>query len=410
MSDDPKISMMREVAAGLDLMIEQTIDLFRNTGIEIFYWIKSWSPSKKRAVFLGFSAVAPVTALVFWLLSNPSNFEWFTFEYWKAGGNTSRSEVFRNLGLFAIAILGFVFAAWRTIIARRQTYLTEQGQITDRYAKAVEMLSAPEARTRIGGIYALSRIAKDSPSRDFIPVMDTLCEFVRNPPYRKERSEREAERRNVERLESEEAVDPAPVLCPDIHAAIHVINERLEDYGRPNYEPNFRRAVFRELDLTGLRFSEASTFRADFSFCDLSGSVFENAFLNEAIFEGATLVGTIFYNSHLRRANFRGAQLVNANLSRARLIGACLANANLNGADLTEANLERADLTSARFYHARLHNANLAGSTITSNPIGRFRISQDQINTARPSPPPETIPLGIVWPFESRNGEWMRRV
>src|ERR1051326_4057166 len=47
---------------------------------------------------------------------------------------------------------------------RRTHELTEQGQITDRYTKAVEQLGSDKLDVRIGGIYALERITRDSPN------------------------------------------------------------------------------------------------------------------------------------------------------------------------------------------------------------------------------------------------------
>ena len=47
---------------------------------------------------------------------------------------------------------------------QRRTYeLTEQGQVTDRYTKAIEQLGSDKLDVTIGGIYALERIARDSP-------------------------------------------------------------------------------------------------------------------------------------------------------------------------------------------------------------------------------------------------------
>src|SRR5215204_5738600 len=50
--------------------------------------------------------------------------------------------------------------------------LTEQGQITERFTRAIEQLGAtdetsnkPRLELRLGGIYALERIAKDSPEK-----------------------------------------------------------------------------------------------------------------------------------------------------------------------------------------------------------------------------------------------------
>jgi hypothetical protein len=47
---------------------------------------------------------------------------------------------------------------------RRTLELTEQGQVTDRYTKAIEQLGSDKLDVRIGGIYALERIARDSAS------------------------------------------------------------------------------------------------------------------------------------------------------------------------------------------------------------------------------------------------------
>ncbi len=45
---------------------------------------------------------------------------------------------------------------------RRTLELTEQGQVTERYTKAIEQLGSDKLDIRIGGIYALERIARDS--------------------------------------------------------------------------------------------------------------------------------------------------------------------------------------------------------------------------------------------------------
>ena len=57
---------------------------------------------------------------------------------------------------------------------QRRTYeLTEQGQVTDRYTKAIEQLGSTTVDVTIGGIYSLERIARDSPS-DHPTVMEVL--------------------------------------------------------------------------------------------------------------------------------------------------------------------------------------------------------------------------------------------
>ena len=46
--------------------------------------------------------------------------------------------------------------------AQRTLEVTEQGQYTDRYTKAIGQFGSKEIDMRIGGIYALERIAQDS--------------------------------------------------------------------------------------------------------------------------------------------------------------------------------------------------------------------------------------------------------
>lgn len=58
---------------------------------------------------------------------------------------------------------------------------TLQGQYTDRYTKAIEQLGhqGPEGlQVRLGGVYALERLARDSP-RDQPTIIEVLSAFIR---------------------------------------------------------------------------------------------------------------------------------------------------------------------------------------------------------------------------------------
>jgi hypothetical protein len=62
--------------------------------------------------------------------------------------------------------------------------LTEQGQITDRFTRAIDQLGKTDDKgdklfeIRLGGIYALERIARDS-EVDHWPIMEVLSAYVR---------------------------------------------------------------------------------------------------------------------------------------------------------------------------------------------------------------------------------------
>jgi hypothetical protein len=63
-------------------------------------------------------------------------------------------------------------------ITTRTLELTEQGHITERYTKAIEQLGSDKLDVRLGGIYALERLAIDS-ERDHPTVVEVLGAFVR---------------------------------------------------------------------------------------------------------------------------------------------------------------------------------------------------------------------------------------
>ena len=55
-----------------------------------------------------------------------------------------------------------LLAAGALIFTGRNFLLSREGQVTDRYTKAIEQLGSDKLDVRIGGIYALERIAHDS--------------------------------------------------------------------------------------------------------------------------------------------------------------------------------------------------------------------------------------------------------
>ena len=59
-----------------------------------------------------------------------------------------------------------------------QTKADQQRRIIESFSKAIEQLGSDKLEVRLGGIYALERISRESPS-DHWPVMETLTAFVR---------------------------------------------------------------------------------------------------------------------------------------------------------------------------------------------------------------------------------------
>jgi Right handed beta helix region len=87
--------------------------------------------------------------------------------------NDARTTLLQAVGGLALLIgLYFTAKTWRT---------TQEGQVTDRFTKAINQIGegGPEKLAlRLGGIYALERIARES-KRDYGPMMEILTAYVR---------------------------------------------------------------------------------------------------------------------------------------------------------------------------------------------------------------------------------------
>jgi hypothetical protein len=231
--------------------------------------------------------------------------------------------------------------------------VTEQGQITERYTKAIEQLGSGKLDVRLGGIYALERIAKDS-ERDHPTVVEVLSAFVRehSDPVHTESEPSMAKVLNAflqgDSQPAVEQPDDKPKLKPttDVRAAIAVL-------GRLPSRLDVPRA-----DLTRADFAGAALYRANLSGFGLSDADLQGAGLMEANLQQANLLwanlrraylhGANLQEANLRQAHLHGANLQDANLRQAHLKGADLWGAELEGANLRTANLQKVDLTAVR--------------------------------------------------------------
>jgi hypothetical protein len=77
-----------------------------------------------------------------------------------------------------VAFLVAVGAAGTVWFTARTYALNREGQVTDRYTKAVGQLGADSSPVRVGGVYALERIGNDS-DKDRTTIIYVLGAFIR---------------------------------------------------------------------------------------------------------------------------------------------------------------------------------------------------------------------------------------
>jgi len=212
-------------------------------------------------------------------------------------------------------------------VSRAQLDVAREGQLTDRFAKAIAQLGDEKMEIGLGGIYALERIARDS-ERDYNPIIDVLTAYLRNRARKP-------------------ATGDIPAEPPsDIQAALTVVARRSHAYND---------GETRRLNLAGVFIPGADLPHAQFD-----GAIFVDATLDNANLGGAHLRDADLHGAHLESVNLGSADLRDANLAGVVLTGeADLAHANLTGANLTNAQMKRVILYKSRLEGATLNNADL---------------------------------------------------
>ena len=269
--------------------------------------LKRWAAWPRGVRWLAGGIAAAVLALaVAWVLFVPAA-DWLAHhDVGSATGPLLQTATGCRPGPTADARRGPVAAGGAALFTcARNSGCPEQGQVTDRYTKAIEQLGSDKLDVRIGGIYALERIARDS-ARDHPTVMEVLTAFIREHSHEQRPQPDPGSKERFRRR--------------DIQAAVTVVG---------------RREVKR--DIRRIHLARAHLMGANLRAADLAGANLIRVYLDHAHLRGANLTGANLTGAKLIRADLTGAKLIGANLTRAKFTGADLIGADLTGADLRSA-------------------------------------------------------------------------
>ncbi|MCY3957411.1 MAG: pentapeptide repeat-containing protein [Chloroflexi bacterium] len=294
------------------------------------------------------------------------------------GDLESGSTTIRNLGLVIGGIVAAVLAVWRSRVAERQASAAHQQAVTaqrsllnERYQRGAEMLGSDVLSVRLGGIYALDRLAAEQPDNYHIQVMQLFCAFARRPHH--QHGDKPLDPQDLKsdyRLGKDQS--GAPNLIPiaeysraifpslDIQAVMEAICSRDELRRNTELTANFK-VDLSESDLSRLALVRIppNLAHATMWAINLTGAHLPSANLQSAVLSNAALSG-----ANLLRADLSGANLRNSDLS-----GTVLSTANLTGAVLIKADLSKAKVIGADFAGAVLKDSNLSGAEFSGMPL-----------------------------------------
>ncbi|RJQ79793.1 pentapeptide repeat-containing protein [Pseudonocardiaceae bacterium YIM PH 21723] len=199
----------------------------------------------------------------------------------------------------ALVLIG-ASATWR------QVQVNREGQITDRFTHAIDQLGSDNIDVRLGGLYALERLTRDSP-HDRSAIGSIMTSLIR---------------RRMPLPDNDTALaDELPWMqhrAVDVQTALKILGRRPPS---PTEEPLY-------LSFTDLRRARMGGGRWDGLICRRSD-------MRDARLQRSRLSGAALDDADLRGARFVSACLRDASLRGARLEGADLTGADLTGADLT---------------------------------------------------------------------------
>jgi hypothetical protein len=237
----------------------------------------------------------------------------------------------------AILLLGLFYTSQTLQISQQTLKTGQQVQLDDRFTKAIGEMGSDKVEVRVGGIFALEGIAKDSPERNHLPTVELLSVYLKQHAADSDAAIPEGKSCSAAGVE----------LRPDLDAAAIVLGRR----------PDITVEVEHDEQL------------------NLVDANLHNAHLEKAQFQNSVL-----YRAHLECADLRsadltrslpiGAYLVNARLGGvdrrfgAHMYGAILTGAKLMGADMRYADLRHVSLAPSGTVASDLTNAKLRGATV----------------------------------------------
>lgn len=342
----------------------------------------------------------PSWILVFFIILTPPTtylVKPMLFDYWQ----TSNKKI--EILQVSITLLVGVAAFWNVLAIK-------EGQVTERFSKAVEHLSDARLAVRLGGIYALERISKDSPIKDFWTIIEILTAFVREKQTAHNFADAAEEGEGLTskeykfpviksaemtlillaafdiRREARELREGYPfefigsngISAPTNISAIldtylkdfagannlseedaikiflHKIDklEKMIFNSRPDQDVEAALAVIGRRDFT----KDPYPYRNEcgLSYINLSGIKLSHTFLHNYNFTGAILISSQFFE----------CSLIRLNLTSSSLSGTILCNVDFQGSTLHKANFSYAILWNVSFNGADLSEVNFEGSQL----------------------------------------------
>lgn len=220
---------------------------------------------------------------------------------------------------------------------------------------------------RLGAIYALERIARDS-WKDHWPIMEVLTAYIR---------ENSSQVKHFWAMEKE---DYNPTITPDIQAAITVIGRRNKMWIEKELQQNKR------LDL-----SNCNLHKADFSDLNYDNATFAHSSMSNSKFIRTELNDARIVNCELRGAEFK--DVIGCNVT---FIGSIVPGLEFLNCNFNYGRFKLQELKNAQFKYCSLNNIEAEESTFYTTDFINCILLFDEIDIDDEIPPQKVYPESIT--------------
>jgi uncharacterized protein YjbI with pentapeptide repeats len=284
-----------------------------------------------------------------------------------------------------VVLVGLILTYYSYQLNVDKQDLDRERQMTDRFSKAIEHLADEKQSIRLGGLFELERISKDSP-KDFSSAMEVISSFIREKsPFQKttydEKKENEIIYLNIKYRKYQDLTEEEKnyVLPEEIKLALKII-------GRREIKSETDHKV---LNLRGININKADLSNLEFSDVDFSGSNLYGVNFRESKLLNANLSDSILYNCNFYKGKIFDSEITNSDLRQAKFLETEISNSDLSYSDCTLTEFigtvfKQLEFFDSNFYLTDFSRADLHELIIRENGEKQFQNSIFDENTKFP--------------------------
>ncbi|MYB47679.1 MAG: pentapeptide repeat-containing protein [Dehalococcoidia bacterium] len=333
-----------------------------------------------------------------WLLGGVPYLIYELVDALSVSGESDFGDV-RAILLTLAAWIGAPFLIWRTLLADRQTHISQETYYTDLFIKAIESLGAtrldkegsllPATESRIGALYSLERLSKHS-QKDYGVIVETLSAYIREQcgspiPFEYQGADPDEGGISIQEKEGrlrawcealwdwiKQVRSAPPANRGDVKVALTILSRRGEGrlwQARESEEtqPNLNGANLQGAILTGITKGLVQ-----------SNTGILHAHVDGAAFSGFDLEGSIIVRPKVRHG------LQSSTLSSNRLVGAHLLGLTLKNTDFFPV-LDGADISFANMYGSHCNNGSFRGAKLVRGIFRNAKVGRARFGCANAS-------------------------